>query len=170
MATTGVDCCRRRGARADAAGAALSRGTATVAFRSRQDKDRVQKPRPPDLEPQQCRQLGLVEDGGWAGQRATPPRPSRRHGRPRARRRRAAEDGGPERCSRAPLQRNLVEAPMKVVPDHTPRASADCRRRASQPGRKAAPQRGRHKRWPRRHRRPPEHFGLCDGCWGRRDV
>ncbi|CAL8376859.1 unnamed protein product [Boreogadus saida] len=89
------------------------------------------------------------------------------------RRQRAAEDGVPERRSRAPLQRILVGAPIKVVPDHTPRASADCWRQAaaSQPGRKAAPQRGRHWQGPRRRRRrPPEHSGLCVGCWGRRDV
>ncbi|CAL8350799.1 unnamed protein product [Boreogadus saida] len=78
-----------------------------------------------DVEPQQCRQLGLVEDCGWTGQRATHPRPSRRRGRRKARRRRAAEDGVPERRSRGPLQQNLVGAPKEVAPDHTPRSSAD---------------------------------------------
>ncbi|CAL8290125.1 unnamed protein product [Arctogadus glacialis] len=103
----------------------------------------ARKPRPPDLEPQQCRQLGLVEDCGWTGQRATHPHPSRRRGRRRARRRRATEDGVPELHSSAPLRRKLVGATMEVIPDHTPRTSRDCWRRASQPGRKAAPQRGR---------------------------
>ena len=124
-----------------------------------------------DLEPQQCRQLRLVEECGWTGQRATHPRPSRRRGRRKARRRRAAEDGVPERRSRAPLQQNLVGAPKEVVPDHhTPRSSADSWRRASQPEGKAAPQRGHYWQGPRRRRWPPEHSGLCIGCWGRRDV
>ncbi|CAL8404187.1 unnamed protein product [Boreogadus saida] len=91
-----------------------------------------------DLEPQYRRQLGLVEDCGWTGQHATHPCPSRRRGRRKARRRRAAEDGVPERRSRGPLQRNLVGAPMEVVPDHNPRTSTDCWRQASQPGRKCA--------------------------------
>ncbi|CAL8348950.1 unnamed protein product [Boreogadus saida] len=123
-----------------------------------------------DFEPQQCRQLGLVEDCGWTGQRATHPRPSRRRGRRKARRRRVAEDGVPEPRSRGPLQQNLVGAPKEVVPDHTPRSSADSWRRASQPERKAAPQRGRYWPGPRRRSRPPEQSGLCSGCWGRRDV
>ncbi|CAL8360615.1 unnamed protein product [Boreogadus saida] len=99
-----------------------------------------------DFEPQHCRQLGLVEDCGWTGQRATHPRRSRRRGRRKARRQRAAEDGVPERRSRGPLQPNLVGAPMEVVPDHTPRTATDCWRQASQPEGKAAPQRGRY--WP----------------------
>ncbi|CAL8257876.1 unnamed protein product [Boreogadus saida] len=90
-----------------------------LAERSRQRKNRVQTATLPatetaeaahalwlhdraDLEPQQCQQLGLVEDCGWTGQRATHPRPSRRCGRRRERRLRAAEDGVPERRSRAP--------------------------------------------------------------------
>ncbi|CAL8389701.1 unnamed protein product [Boreogadus saida] len=88
----------------------------------------------------------------------------------RARRRMVAEDGVPERRSGTPLQRNLVGAPMEVVPDHTPRTPAECWRRASQPGRKDVPQRGRRWQGPRRWRRPPEHPELCVGCWGRRDV
>jgi hypothetical protein len=167
-------CCHRCGARLDAAGPALSRGTMTVAFQSGQDKERFRKPRPPDLEPQQCRQLGLVEDCGWMGQRATHPRPSCRRGRRRARRRRATEDGVLELHSSAPLRRKLVGklvgATMEVIPDHTPRTSRDCWRRASQPGRKAAPQRGYSWQWPRWRRRPPELSGLCVGCWGRRVV
>ncbi|CAL8406706.1 unnamed protein product [Arctogadus glacialis] len=43
-------CWRRCGGRVDAAGAALSRGTTTVASQSGQDEERVRKPRPPDLE------------------------------------------------------------------------------------------------------------------------
>ncbi|CAL8352917.1 unnamed protein product [Boreogadus saida] len=35
----------------------------------------------------------------------------------------ATEDGVPERLSRGPLQRNLVGAPMEVVPDHTPQTT-----------------------------------------------
>ncbi|CAL8350655.1 unnamed protein product [Boreogadus saida] len=167
-----------RCASVDAAGAAAAPGTKNV-----ERKGRVRTATLPatktaeasralwrhdraDFEPQQCRQLGLVEDCGWTGQRATHPRPSRR----KARRRRAAEDGVPERCSRGPLQQNLVGAPKEVVPDHTPRSSADSWRRASQPERKAAPQRGRYWPGPRRRRRPPEQSGLCSGCWGRRDV
>ncbi|CAL8339338.1 unnamed protein product [Boreogadus saida] len=166
--------CRR--ASVDAAGAAAAPGTKNV-----ERKGRVRTATLPatktaeasralwrhdraDFEPQQFRQLGLVEDCGWTGQRATHPRPSRRHGRRKARRRRAAEDGVPERRSRGPLQQNLVGAPKEVVPDHTPRSSADSWRRASQPERKAAPQRGRY--WPG----PEQQSGLCSGCWGRRDV
>ena len=183
-----VELCRRPdGASVDAAGAAAAPGTKNVEVRSRQRKGRVRTATLPateaaeasralwrhdraDLEPQQCRQLRLVEDCGWTGQRATHPRPSRRRGRRKARRRRAAEDGVPERRPRGPLQQNLVGAPMEVVPDHTPRTSADNWRRASQPEGKAAPQRGRYWQGPRRRRRPPEHSGLCIGCWGRRDV
>ncbi|CAL8394889.1 unnamed protein product [Boreogadus saida] len=122
--------CRR--ASVDAAGAAAAPGTKNV-----ERKGRVRTATLPatktaeasralwrhdraDFEPQQCRQLGLVEDCGWTGQRATHPRPSRRRGRRKARRRRAAEDGVPERRSRGPLQQNLVGAPKEVVPDHTP--------------------------------------------------
>ncbi|CAL8350353.1 unnamed protein product [Boreogadus saida] len=172
--------CRR--ASVDAAGAAAAPGTKNV-----ERKGRVRTATLPatktaeasralwrhdraDFEPQQCRQLGQVEDCGWTGQRATHPRPSRRRGRRKARRRRAAEDGVPERRSRGPLQQNLVGAPKEVVPDHTPRSSADSWRQASQPERKAAPQRGRYWPGPRRRRRPPEQSGLCSGCWGRRDV
>ncbi|CAL8234689.1 unnamed protein product [Boreogadus saida] len=172
--------CRR--ASVDAAGAAAAPGTKHV-----ERKDRVRTATLPatktaeasralwrhgraDFEPQHCRQLGLVEDCGWTGQRTTHPRPSRRRGRRKARRRRAAEDGVPERRSRGPLQKNLVGAPEEVVPDHTPRSSADSWRRASQPGGKAAPQRGRYWLGPRRRCRPPEQSGLCSGCWGRRDV
>ncbi|CAL8254066.1 unnamed protein product [Boreogadus saida] len=127
--------CRR--ASVDAAGAAAAPGTKHV-----ERKDRVRTATLPatktaeasralwrhdraDFEPQHCRQLGLVEDCGWTGQRTTHPRPSRRRGRRKARRRRAAEDGVPERRSRGPLQKNLVGAPEEVVPDHTPRSSAD---------------------------------------------
>ena len=184
-----VELCRRPdGASVDAAGAAAAPGTKNVEVRSRQRKGRVRTATLPateaaeasralwrhdraDLEPQQCRQLRLVEDCGWTGKRATHPRPSRRRGRRKARRRRAAEDGVPERRSRAPLQQNLVGAPKEVVPDHhTPRSSADSWRRASQPEGKAAPQRGHYWQGPRRRRWPPEHSGLCIGCWGRRDV
>ena len=97
-------CCRRCGARVDAAGAALSRGTTTVASQSGQDEERVRKPRPPDLKPEQCRR---VKDCGWTGQR--PAHPNRRHGRRRARRRRA-EDGVHERPPSAPLRQKLVGA------------------------------------------------------------
>ncbi|CAL8317007.1 unnamed protein product [Gadus morhua 'NCC'] len=55
-----------------------------------------------------------------------------------------AEDGVPERPSSAPLWQKPVGAPIELVPDHNPRSSADSWRRASQPGRKAAPQRGCH--------------------------
>ncbi|CAL8395383.1 unnamed protein product [Boreogadus saida] len=79
-----------------------------------------------DLEPQQCRQLRLVEDCGRTGQRATHPRPSRRRGRRKARRRRAAEDGVPERRSRGPLQQNLVGAPKEVVPTPRPHPQVLC--------------------------------------------
>ena len=57
-------CCRRCGARVDAAGAAFSCGTTPVAFQSGQEKDRVRKPRPPDLKPEQCRR---VKDRWWTG-------------------------------------------------------------------------------------------------------
>ncbi|CAL8395401.1 unnamed protein product [Boreogadus saida] len=106
-------------------------------LRSGHSVERVRKPRPTDLEPEQCR---WVKDSGWTGQR--PVHPNRRHDCRRARRRRATEDGVPKQCSSTPLWQKLVGAPMVVVPDHTPRD-------------------GRHS-----HR----HFGLCDGCWGRRDV
>ncbi|CAL8377898.1 unnamed protein product [Gadus morhua 'NCC'] len=43
-----------------------------------------------------------------------------RRGRRKARRRRAAEDGVPERRSRGPLQQSLVGAPIEVIPDHNP--------------------------------------------------
>ncbi|CAL8238956.1 unnamed protein product, partial [Gadus morhua 'NCC'] len=55
---------RRCGARGDAAGAALSRGTETAAFRSGRDENR--NTRPGDLEPPQCGPLGL-------GGRGAPP-------------------------------------------------------------------------------------------------
>ena len=165
--------CRR--ASVDAAGAAAAPGTKNVEVKSRQRMGRIRTATLPATETAeaslaQCRQLGLVEDCGWTGQRATHPRRSRRRGRRKARRRRTAEDGVPERRPRGPLQQNLVGAPMEVVPDHTPRTSADNWRRASQPEGKAAPQRGRYWQGPRRRRRPPEHSGLCIGCWGRRDV
>ena len=87
-------CCRRCGASVDAAGAALPLGTKDVGV---QWKDWVWTATIPatemaeaahalwlhdraDLEPRQCRQLGLVEDCGWTGQRATHPRPSQRRG------------------------------------------------------------------------------------------
>ena len=85
---------------------AVSCGTITVAFQSGQAKDRVRKPRPPDLELQQCRKLGLGEDCGWTGQRVIHPRPSRRRGRRQARRQRVVEDGVPEWHSNALLRRN----------------------------------------------------------------
>jgi hypothetical protein len=159
----------------DAAGAALSPGTKNLGVKSRQQKGRIRMDSRPATKTAeafhaQCRQLRLVEDCGWTGRRATHPRPSRRRGRRKARRRRAAEDGLPERPSSAPLRQKLVGAPREVVPDHTPRSSADSWRRVSQPGRKAAPQRGRHWQGPRRRRRPPEHSGLCNGGWGRWDV
>ena len=62
---TAKNCCRRCGARVDAAGAALSRGTTTVVSQTRQDKDQVRKPRPLDLEPEQC---WRVKDCGRTGQ------------------------------------------------------------------------------------------------------
>ncbi|CAL8389159.1 unnamed protein product [Boreogadus saida] len=83
-------CCRRCGARMDAAGAVLSRGTTTVASQSGHDEERVRKPRPPDLEPEQCRR---VKDCGWNGQR--PPHPNRRHGRRRGGGRRMGSPNGP---------------------------------------------------------------------------
>ena len=109
----------RCGASVDVAGAALPLGTKDVGVQSRQRKDLVRTATLPatetaeaahalwlhdraDLEPQQCRQLGLVEECGWTGQRATHPCPNRRCGRRRERRLRAAEDGVPERRSRAP--------------------------------------------------------------------
>ena len=133
-------CCA---ASVDASGDALPLGTKDMGVQSRQLKDQVRTATIPatetaeaahalwlhdraDLEPQQCRQLGLVEDCVWTGQCATHPRPSRRWGVQRARCRRTAEVGVPERRSRAPLQWNLVGAPMEVVPDHTPRSSEDC--------------------------------------------
>ena len=126
----------------DAAGAALSPGTKNLGVKSRQQKGRIRMDSRPatktaEASRAQCRQLGLVEDCGWTGRRATHPRPSRRRGRRKARRRRAAEDGLPERPSSAPLRQKLVGAPREVVPDHTPRSSADSWRRVSQPGRKA---------------------------------
>ena len=107
-----------RSASVDAAGAAAAPGTKNVEVKSRQRKGRIRTATLPATETAeaslaQCRQLGLVEDCGWTGRRATHPRPSRRRGRRKARRRRAAEDG-------VPLQQNLVGAPMEVVPDHTP--------------------------------------------------
>ncbi|XP_056459259.1 uncharacterized protein LOC130392787 [Gadus chalcogrammus] len=169
-----VELCRRRGGGSvDAAGAALPPGTKNVGVKSRQRKGRIRTATATETAEAslaQCRQLGLVEDCGWTWQRATHPRRSRRRGRRKARRRRAAEDGVPERRSRGPLQRNLVGAPMEVVPDHNPRTATDCWRQASQPEGKAAPQRGRYWPGPRRRRRPPEQSGLCSGCWGRRDV
>ncbi|CAL8254995.1 unnamed protein product [Boreogadus saida] len=101
-----------------------------VGVKSRQLKGQIRTATLPATETAEasrahCQQLGLVEDCGWTGQRATHPCRSRRLGRRKARRRRAAEDGVPERRSRGPLQRNLVGAPMEVVPDHTPRTSTD---------------------------------------------
>ncbi|CAL8378296.1 unnamed protein product [Boreogadus saida] len=171
-----VELCRRPdGASVDAAGAAAAPGTKNVEVKSRQRKGRIRTATLAATETAeaslaQCRQLGLVEDCGWTGQRATHPHRSRRRGRRKARRRSEAEDGVPERRSRGPLQRNLVGAPMEVVPDHNPRTATDCWRQASQPEGKAAPQRGRYWPGPRRRRWPPEQSGLCSGCWGRRDV
>ncbi|CAL8379152.1 unnamed protein product [Boreogadus saida] len=160
--------CRR--ASVDAAGAAAAPGTKDVERKGRVRTATLPATETAEASLAQCRQLGLVEDCGWTGQRATHPRRSRRRSRRKARRRRAAEDGVPERRSRGPLQRNLVGAPMEVVPDHNPRTTTDCWRQASQPEGKAAPQRGRYWLGPRRRRRPPEQSGLCSGCWGRRDV
>ena len=80
-------CCRHCGASVDAAGAALPLGTKNVGVQSRQRKDPVRTATLPatetagaahalwlhdgaDLELQQCRQLGLVEDCRWTGQSA----------------------------------------------------------------------------------------------------
>ncbi|CAL8253999.1 unnamed protein product [Boreogadus saida] len=119
-----VELCRHPdGASVDAAGAAAAPGTKNVerkgrvrtatlpATKTAEASRALWRHERADLEPQQCRQLRLVEDCGWTGQRATHPRPSRRRGRRKARRRRAAEDGVPERRSRGPLLQNLVGAP-----------------------------------------------------------
>ncbi|CAL8320918.1 unnamed protein product [Boreogadus saida] len=89
----------------------------TCGVQSRQLKDRVRTATIPatetaeaahalwlhnraDLEPQQCRQLGLVKDCGWTGQCATHPRPSRRRGR----RKGQTSEGGGGRDPRTALQ------------------------------------------------------------------
>ena len=118
-------CCA---ASVDAAGDALPLGTKDVGVQSRQLKDRVRTATIPatetaeaahalwlhdraDLEPQQCRQLGLVEDCVWTGQCATHPRPSRRCGR---RKGQMSEDGG----GRGP--RTALQSPPTVEPGGGP--------------------------------------------------
>ncbi|CAL8395497.1 unnamed protein product [Boreogadus saida] len=92
----------------------LPPGTKNVGVKSRQRKGRVRTATLPatetaeascaqwrhdraDHEPQQCRQLGLVEDCRWTGQRATHPRPSLRRGH-----RKAVKDVGGRRRMRCP--------------------------------------------------------------------
>ncbi|CAL8388489.1 unnamed protein product [Boreogadus saida] len=107
--------CRR--ASVDAAGAAAAPGTKNVerkgrvrtatlpATKTAEASRALWRPDRADFEPQQCRQLGLVEDCGWTGQRATHPRPSRRRGRRKARRPlRTVGDGRPN--PRGRLHRN----------------------------------------------------------------
>ncbi|CAL8388617.1 unnamed protein product [Boreogadus saida] len=93
--------CRR--ASVDAAGAAAAPGTKDVERKGRVRTATLPATETAEASLAQCRQLGLVEDCGWTGQRATHPRRSRRRARRKARRRRAAEDGVPERRSRGPL-------------------------------------------------------------------
>ncbi|CAL8235845.1 unnamed protein product [Boreogadus saida] len=73
---------------------------------------------------------GIVGSWGWgraAGGRGAPPLlvPAAGVAVDGARRRRAAEDGVPERRSNGPPTTDQVGAPKEVVPDHTPRAPAD---------------------------------------------
>ncbi|CAL8278749.1 unnamed protein product [Boreogadus saida] len=150
-------CYRRCGARVAAAGAALSRGTTPAAFQSGQDKDRVRKPRPPDLEPEQFRR---VKECGWDG-----------HGRRWARRQRATEDGVPEQRSSAPTYGRNWWGPRWRWSPTTHRRLLLTRGGFRQRRAYSARCGGRASRTePQLDSRPPEHCGLCDGCWGRRDV